>query len=364
MRFHDFLKTLSFDQIMTGQDDNLLKLRITSVKQETAVAKTYTFERPDGKTTEFLPGQFLTFIINTGKHDLRRSYSILSLPGEPLQVTVKKVTNGVVSRYILQHWHEGDLITSLAPSGRFRIQPQHLVKRDIFCFAAGSGIIPVIPLIRHLLDHEPQSIIHLVYSNHNETDTLFRKELDRLSEEYPLLTIHYFFSEPVQTLYPRRRLSNLTTEMLVSRLITFRKKHAAFLISGPFSYMRMLMFTLGLMGFKKENIRKESFIAETKHSGKIVTPTFDDTAVTIKLFDVTHNIIVKSGESILAAALRQGLKPPYSCDGGVCGSCVATCTSGKVFMSINEVLLDSEINEGLVLTCTGYPAADGTCLVF
>ena len=182
---------------MTDDDDNLLKLRITSVKHETASASTYTLERLDGKPVEFLPGQFLTFIIDTGKQEVRRSYSILSLPGERLEVTVKKVTNGLISRYILQHWHKGQVVTSLYPSGRFSLKSQLTVERDIFCFAAGSGIVPILPQIRHLLRHEPQSLIHLIYSNHNEADTLFYEELTLLASQSSRFKVHYFFSEPV-----------------------------------------------------------------------------------------------------------------------------------------------------------------------
>ena len=349
---------------MNDEDDNLLKLRIISVRQETPVAKTYELETLSGNKIEFLPGQFLTFIITTGKQEVRRSYSILTLPGEPLKITVKKVVNGAVSRYILQHWRAGDIITSLYPAGRFTLHPQQLVPRDIFCFAAGSGIVPILPQVRHLLQQEPQSIIHLIYSNHNEADTLFQQEIDLLSEIHRQLRVHYFFSEPEKRTHVRRRLSNITAETLVKNLIAFEKENATFLICGPFAYMRMLIFTLGLMHFKKENICKESFIAEIIHSGKQHLPAFPDTHVKIKLFGKEQIIEVKSGETILDAALRQGLKPPYSCEGGVCGTCVAKCTRGSVYMSINEVLLDSEINEGMVLTCTGYPMADEIYLVF
>lgn len=347
-----------------NNQDNLLTLRIIAVKQETAVAKTFEFESPDGKNIDFIPGQFLTFIITTGKQEVRRSYSILTLPGEPLKITVKKVVNGAISRYILQHWHVGDIVTSLYPAGRFTLHPQQLISRDIFCFAAGSGIVPILPQIRYLLSHETQSIVHLIYSNHNESDTLFQEEIQWLLKEYAQLSVHYFFSEPTERTHERRRLSNITTETLVNELLVFQKEDATFLICGPFAYMRMLIFTLGLMRFKKENIRRESFIAEIIRSGNVQLPTFPDTFVKIRLFGHEHVIEVKSGETILDAALRQGLKPPYSCEGGVCGTCVAKCMTGKVFMSINEVLLGSEINEGLVLTCTGYPAEDGTYVIF
>jgi ring-1,2-phenylacetyl-CoA epoxidase subunit PaaE len=350
---------------MSGQINDVLRLRISSVKQETATTKTYELEPVAGQSLPtFNPGQFLTFIFDTGKKEVRRSYSILSLPGEPLKVTIKKVTNGVVSRYVLQHWAIGNIITSLYPAGRFTLHPQQLVQRDIFCFAAGSGIVPIFPQIRHLLIAEPQSIIHLIYSNHNEADTLFRQELDTLCKANPQLKVHYFYSEPVAKNYARRRLSNISAEKLINEVLTWKKADAVFLICGPFAYMRMLTFTIGLMHFKKENIRKENFLSETLRSGTVSHPLFPETTVNIGLHGKLHLIRVNTGETILAAALRHGLKPPYSCEGGVCGTCVAKCSSGQVFMSINEVLLDNEIKNGLVLTCTGYPAAPNTSVTF
>lgn len=351
---------------MNSPDNQIIQFRITDVKQETPAARTYTLEKlDDTQNLSFSPGQFLTFIIKPGKQEIRRSYSILTLPGEPLKVTVKKVTNGIISRYILQHWRKGDAVTSLYPAGRFTLQPQHSFERDIFCFAAGSGIVPVLPQIRHLLQHEPQSRIHLIYSNHNEADTLFQEEIRQLDATCPQLQVIYFFSEPSSPLHQRRRLSNLATEDLIKQLLTYRKEDAAFLLCGPFEYMRMLMFTIRLMHFNKENIRRENFIAETRQrTAYVLPPKFPAARVSVNLFGKIHHIQVNSEETILAAALRQGLQPPYSCQNGVCGTCVARCVTGKVYMSNNEVLLDSEVDNGLVLTCTGYPVTQDTSVLF
>src|SRR5687767_13556063 len=123
--------------------EHFLHFKIISVKQETPLAKTFRLELLNKASLNFKPGQFLTFIIHTEKQELRRSYSILSLPSEPLEVTVKKVENGLISRYILQHWKEGEIIYSLPPAGRFTVEAKKQVERDIFCFAAGSGIVPI-----------------------------------------------------------------------------------------------------------------------------------------------------------------------------------------------------------------------------
>lgn len=340
-----------------------LQFRIVSVKQETAVAKTFELEEIHGTRVHYQPGQFLTFIIETEKQELRRSYSILSLPGEPLKITVKKVVNGLISRFILQHWHEGDLVTALPPAGRFSLTPQNL-PRDIFFFAAGSGIIPILPQIRHLLKEESQSYFLLVYSNHNEADTLFLSEIEVLEQTYENFRVMHLFSDPTERLYEKGHLSNLHAEAIVSRNLRFHKEDAVFMICGPYTYMRMLVFTLGLMHFPKENIRKENYLPEVMRSGAFSEPVFPDRQVLIKLREEVHRVDVTSGSTILQAVLKYGLQPPYSCEGGVCGICAARCKAGKVHMSINEVLTEAEVKDGWVLTCTGYPAKDGTYLEY
>ena len=155
--------------------------RIASIKQETKEAKTYTLESLSA-ITPFLPGQFLTFIFQFEHEELRRSYSIISLPGEKLKITVQRVENGVVSRYILIHWKIRTIVEALPPMGRFTLHPVKTYSRDLFFLAAGSGITPILPLIRFLLKEEPQSAIHLFYSNNSEDKIVFRDEIEELKK--------------------------------------------------------------------------------------------------------------------------------------------------------------------------------------
>lgn len=345
-------------------NQQVLHFRIASVKQETPAAKTYELQLLNSPPLTYKPGQFLTFIIKTEKQEIRRSYSILTLPGEPIKITVKKVDNGSISRYILQHWKVNEIITSLPPAGRFNFEPVSDKKRDIFCFAAGSGIVPILPQIRMMLQKEPQSIIHLIYSNHNESDTLFLEEIEALAQSEPQLNLIHFFSDPVYRKKEQGRLSNITTETLINRLQQYKKEDAVFLLCGPFSYMRMVNFTIGLMHFNKENIRKENFLPEVMSSDRVIHQIFPDTIVEIEFYGKKEMVKVPSGENILDAALKSGLNLPYSCKGGVCGNCAAKCTGGQIYMSINEVLTDADIKEGWVLTCTGYPETKNTSIIF
>lgn len=335
--------------------DKLLQFRITAVTQETTNAKTYSLKLVNRRSLPFRPGQFLTFIIQTERQELRRSYSILTLPEEPLKITVKKVENGAISRYILQNWKEGATVYSLEPAGRFTASPQKKRSRDIFCFAAGSGIVPVLPQIRFLLKEEPQSTIHLIYSNKNEEDTLFLNQLEEMASQHRNFELILRFSDPLYRHSEQGRLSNLTVEPLINSSLKFNRTDALFLLCGPFAYMRMLLFTIGLMHFRKENIMKENFIPEIMRAGQARHRIFPDETIQLIVEGETHKITIDSGNNILDSALKHGFHLPYSCKGGVCGTCAVKCMSGSVYMSINEVLTDADIKQGWVLTCTGYP---------
>lgn len=345
-------------------EHKLLTFRITEIKQETELAKTYCLVPTIPQPVKYSPGQFLTFIIDMKDQQVRRSYSISSLPGEPIAVTIQKVDNGLISRHILRSWKVGDEIISLPPMGRFTLEPQTDHSRDIFCFAAGSGIIPILPQVRRLLHDEPQSIIHLIYSNSTEKRTLFLKEVADLGRSHDKLDITFLFSDPAKEVNNRGRLSNLFTRDLVNSQLMYEPDDAVFLVCGPFSYMRMLYITLVAMHFPKRHIRRENYIPEIMRSGYISYPDFPDRILQIEINGKQEAIQVMSGQDILSAALQNDINLPYSCRGGVCGTCAAICKKGRVHMTINEVLTDEDIKAGWVLTCTGYPAEDRTVISF
>lgn len=343
--------------------ENSIQFRIISIKQETAEAKTFELKPLNG-TVNFLPGQFLTFIFPFEHETLRRSYSIVSLPGEPLRVTVQRVENGAVSRYILIHWKAGMLLEALPPAGRFTLKAQQDFPRNIFFLAAGSGITPILPQIRHLLKQEPQSAIHLLYSNRTEDSILFKDVLERLEKENPQFHIVHFLSNPKQHWEQRKRLNNGVLEPLINEAMQFDPSKAAFMICGPFTYMRMARLTLIYMKFGEEQVKTENFLPEIIRSGTRMTPYFPNRNIKLLIRNEEHFVPVKSGQSILRAALEAGIHLPYSCESGICSACSVICKKGKVKMSVNEVLTSKDLQEGWVLTCTGYPADDTVVLAF
>jgi ring-1,2-phenylacetyl-CoA epoxidase subunit PaaE len=345
-----------------------LELRIASIREETEEAKTYTFEvaastKDESPAIHFVPGQFLTFLLKIGGTEYRRSFSIISLPGEPLQVTVKRVANGIVSRYILMHWKTGDVLESLPPSGRFVLPPGKL-QRDIFFIVAGSGIAPVLPQIRQLLAKKTPGRIHLFYSNHSEAAVLFAEELQFLEQQHPQFRVRHFLSEPAIHPEQRLRLNNGILETLVKENLRFDPEQALFMICGPFTFMRMVRITLIFMHFREDQIKRENFLPGIMRSQTERAGGFLQRTITLNYRGSTYSLAVERNQTILQAALAQHIPLPYSCEGGACSTCAAHCTNGKVHLTINEVLTDADLAEGWMLTCTGHPLTDDVVISF
>ncbi len=339
--------------------DLYISLRITHIIRETADTYTYRFESADGKPVKYRAGQFLTFLIDLHGTEYRRSYSLCTTPGidDDLAVTVKRVTNGAISRHILRNWQIGDIITSLLPSGRFVLDSAPSTDRDILLLGAGSGITPLFSILQQALYEEKAAHVTLIYSNRNEESTIFRNRILALEKSFPdRLTVVWIFSDPIEAAPGFRRMNNIILEMITPKHLRHPRSEALFYICGPAEYMRMAQFTLAFMGFRQDQLHKENFVVNTDAKiARVSVP--DDTSVKqVHLVheDNSQTMEVPGNETILHAALRQNIALPYSCKGGVCGSCIATCTQGKVWMSVNEVLTEKELAKGMILTCTGY----------
>jgi len=341
-----------------------LRLRITDIIKETPDAYTYHLENTGPEPVVYQAGQFLTFLVALHGVTHRRSYSLSSTPGidAHLSVTIRQKQNGEISRYITGHWKKGDIISSLLPSGRFTLDRIAAQPRHIFLFAAGSGITPVFSLLKHILYREPAARVTLVYSSANPQQAIFFQQLQQLQVEFSQqLQCIYLFSQqmPDDKGIPRR-LSNLLLEPMVNELLMFDRTAAQFFICGPPDYMRMVMLTLTFMGFDESQLHKENFVVNTgvklERAGRPQDASLKQ--VQLRVGSATYDISVPGNRDILSSALQQGISLPYSCKGGVCGSCTAKCTQGKVWLAVNEVLTDAELAQGFVLTCVGYAVSD------
>ena len=349
--------------------DLYIQLHITEIIQETPDTRTYRLAEVQGKPVPYKAGQFLTFLIQLNGVEYRRSYSLCSTPGiDPfMAVTVKRITNGEISRHIHRTWQVGDEVRSLLPSGRFTLDSMPDTKRDIFLLGAGSGITPLFSILQEALHRETSAHITLIYSSRDEKNTIFRQQILALQERFPdRLTILWLFSDPADTETTNRRMSNGLLEMLAPKHLRYERDKAQFFICGPGAYMLVIQFTLTFMGFSSTQLHKENFVVNT---GTKIARTQIPQDTSIKQVLLQHlgketKFPVPGNETILNAALKQGIDLPYSCKGGVCGSCIARCAEGKVWMSVNEVLTDRELSQGLVLTCTGYAQSDAVTLVW
>nr|WP_294795733.1 ferredoxin--NADP reductase [uncultured Mucilaginibacter sp.] len=335
----------------------MLQVRVEDIKQETADAATFFLSDVTGAHISYQAGQFLTLVFTHHGEEIRRSYSLSSSPDEKmLAITIKRVTNGEISRFMLAKVKKGDVLTAVPPAGKFTLSNETFKVGKLIYFAAGSGIVPICSQIKYLLAKAGSSTVVLFYSNNKPSDILFDEELIALQTSHPnrLKVVHLISSE-------RKRLSNLNLQSLLNQHLQDDIYNAQYYMCGPFAYMRMIRLTLLFMGIEPANIRKENFVLETipVADNAVVYPPQN---IKLEFNGEVHSITVGENQSILQAALQNDIALPYSCRAGMCSTCTAKCVSGKVEMSVNDVLLDADLAEGWVLTCTGHPISGDVVL--
>ncbi|GAC1313246.1 MAG: ferredoxin--NADP reductase [Mucilaginibacter sp.] len=332
----------------------MLQLKVEAIKWELPDTATFFFKDTSGKRVPCQAGQFITLVFNHHDEEIRRSYSLSSSPDEELlSITVKRIENGEISRFLLTKVKPGDVLNAVEPAGRFIIT-NFEARKDIFLFAAGSGIVPIYSQLKYLLSRPGESRLILIYSNQHEGSVLFGSELESLRAKTPerFDVIHLLSSEG-------NRLHNLMVEQLVRRHVKHDLADAEFYTCGPSVYMRMIRLTLIYMGIEPGQVRKENFVLETIPVAASLK-TFPPKRIRIHFINETYDLLVGENQSILQAALQNNIPLPYSCRVGDCSTCAALCKSGRVEMVKNDVLTDADLAAGWVLTCTGHPLTDDT----
>ncbi|HCW08993.1 MAG TPA: hypothetical protein DGG95_16680 [Cytophagales bacterium] len=326
-------------------------LIIRSIQQETSDTKSFVLDFVDEKFS-YLPGQFLTLIHPVAK-SIHRSYSLSSHPllDKKLRITVKRIANGEFSRWLCDQAVEGDVIETIGASGFFTL-PEYLpTNAPILFLAAGSGITPILSLLKEILFQRQQNVV-LVYSSRSVEGTIFYNELSHLQEEFPnRFTIHFLFSNS-KDLFRARLNKSLLAEILHQHFAVTGNSLAY--LCGPHDYMQMARIVLLNENFLPEKIRTEKF-NDFQPIVKNIPPDRKQHTVKIEFQGKRFSLAVKFPNTILQTAKANGIDLPYSCEAGRCGTCAATCVSGHIWMSRNEVLLDKEMAKGRVLTCTGFP---------
>lgn len=315
---------------------------------------------PD-KPLVYTPGQYISLVLSVNGRELRRPYSLSSYaPVDPMPfITVKRVENGEVTRYLHQQVKPGDVMMAMEPNGRFTLPAPH--PSQLFFMAAGSGISPVIALIKHAL-YSGNSQVFLLYSNRSVESTIFYTELLALQELFAdRFTIVWFFSNHKNLM--QARLTRTFLETFVKSRVEHQDR-VLFYTCGPFYYMEMIFITLITMGYKEEQLYKETFALpeeEEEDDGSLIAdenaPEYVDATVTLELNGAEHSFLLKAGDSILDAALRNHIRMPYSCRSGMCSTCTGQLNQGEVYMHYNQVLTDREVEQGRILTCTAHPVS-------
>lgn len=331
------------------------KVHIQEIKQETADAVSIVFSIPENLKADFnfTAGQYVTLQKEINGETIRRAYSICSTPASgEIRVAIKKVEKGVFSTYATSDLKVGDAIEITAPEGRFLLNPE--VHKNYIGFAAGSGITPILSMLKSVLIKEPTATFTLIYGNKSAKDTIFYEELNQLKETYiDRLKLHYIFSRENVKNNLRGRIDGNVTNYFVKNMYKETSFDAAYLC-GPEQMIHEVSKTLENNKIAKENIYFELFTASVDE-GAASKVKEGATEVIILLDDEVTTFSMPQTDNILAASLRNNIDAPYSCQGGVCSSCLGKVTEGKAVMVKNSILTDGEIEDGFILTCQAHP---------
>lgn len=346
---------------MNQQETPYHRLRIKEIREEAKDFKTFVFE--DGHGIRYKAGQYLTLVRFENGEELRRSYSITSSPvlGEALSIGVKRVENGAFSRQLIDRTRPGDELLSTGSGGFFVLPDDAGRYKQFIFFAAGSGITPVLSLVKTALHALEHCRLVLVYSNASVEKAVYLKDLQALQQQFP----HRFTLETLFSNAADLSRARLHRDLLLSYKEQFAgegKSETLYYICGPESYMRLCTYTLQASGVDPSCIRKEHFYFTSQVRRDALPPDTKDHRALIRLGRTEYNIPVHYPDAILKAAKKEGLILPYSCEAGRCGNCVAKCIAGTVWHSYNEVLTEKELAQGLVLTCVGHPVGGDVTL--
>ncbi|NNF85472.1 MAG: ferredoxin--NADP reductase [Winogradskyella sp.] len=340
---------------------NFNTLNIKSIQRETDSAIKLTFEVPEALRSayQFKAGQYVTLKTTLDGIEIRRDYSICSsVSSGDLCVAIKAVSDGTFSVYANEHLKENDRLEVSEPNGRFVFEANAEKTRTIAAFAAGSGITPVLSILKTLLEDEPFSNFILVYGNRSLKDTMFLNQLTDLKNQYGnRLHLHFIFSRAQEDDAMFGRIEKSTVNLIV------KNKYAQtaierFYLCGPEEMIDVVKTTLQDNGVKPNNINYELFTTSATSDDATNNPEKEGiSSVKVIVDDEEFSFSMQQKHSILEAALKQDIDAPYSCQGGICSSCVARLTEGTATMRQNNILTDGEVEEGLVLTCQAHPTS-------
>lgn len=338
-------------------------LKVADIRRETPEAVSIAFDVPDGLRADFhfRPGQYLTLRADLDGEDCRRSYSICTAPEDgEMRVAVKEMADGRFSRFANRALSVGDVIEVMPPAGRFTPAIEAGAVKTYLGVAAGSGITPLMSIIRAVLRQEPGSEFILIYGNKTSQSVIFKTELEDLKDRYlgRLSVFHVLSREANDIDLLHGRLTAGRIERLTRSALGSAGIDDAYLC-GPEEVIGEARKALAALGVPGGRIHDERFVADgaiaRQRREEAVARGGADVPLSVHLDGATHNLSIRPGETVLEAAAREGVDLPHSCTGGMCCTCRARVTAGEVAMDQNYSLEPWELQAGFVLTCQSRP---------
>lgn len=364
-----------------------VSLPIDEIRDETPEAYSLFFQNPDPDIFSYLPGQYLTIKINMNGEELRRAFSLSSSPvsDNRLSVTIKRVQDGRASNFIRDHLKKGDILEIMPPMGHFTVETNPEAANHFVLIGGGSGITPLMSILKTVLEAEPASKVSLWICNRNRASIIFREELASLSTAHPeRLHVHHTLTQPDGDWKGATgRLEVDTVYDLVSELFMTDELRKQYYICGPNGLMDAAQKALEKHAVNPSDVHREYYSApvptEEQVAEAYAAPAIDEPAtffdgeesysleprtIRVKLDGAWADLPVESNTLILDAAIEAKLDPPYACQSGICTTCRAMLISGTVAMEETEGLSTSELEEGYVLTCQCHPLSDDVVMEY
>jgi ring-1,2-phenylacetyl-CoA epoxidase subunit PaaE len=342
------------------------RLAVNDLRREAVDAVSMTFAIPADLADDysFAPGQYLTLRTTMDGEEVRRSYSICSGPDDgELRIAVKKVDGGAFSSWAADELKSGDQLDVMTPTGRFGVAHVPNQARVYVGFAAGSGITPILSIVKGVLAREPDSRFFLFYGNRSAAGMLFREALEELKDRFlqRFSVFHVISGEEQDIPILHGRLDGDKVRVLLRSLVPAASVDHVF-ICGPTGMSEDIETTCREIGVADERIHVERFVSEfggKPRAKKIIEASAPPKAIAALTIDgKRREVPVAEDESILDAALRAGMDLPFACKGGMCSTCRAKLVEGEAQMEVNYSLEPWELKAGFILTCQARPVSD------
>ncbi len=345
-------------------------LNVASVEALTDDSVAVSFDIPVDLADTFthIPGQHVVIRADVDGEDLRRSYSICSLPGEDrLTVGIKRIPQGAFSSYATSELEAGDTLEVMAPIGEFTKAADPAIANRYVAIAAGSGITPILSIVGSILDVEPGSHVTLLYGNRTSQSIMFIEELESLKNRFAtrLQVLHILSREPHQVPLFQGRIDDEKLRLLADSLIDTDEVDGWYLC-GPLDMVETATATLASLGVAEDRVHSELFFDERIEELPEAEPDGADLVSVSVTIDGRTSLVKadRNGPSLLDYARSVRAEVPFACKGGMCATCKASVTNGEVTMTKNYALTPEEVEAGFVLTCQSHPVTDEVALDF